>query len=155
MISSVRGPVTSILSKQAASGARVEVAVDLDHHRLVLRLGDQLARRLIGDQLAMVDDRDAVAQLLGFLEIMGGQHHRHALPVEPADIVPQLLAKLDVDPGGRLVEHQDRRRMNHRLGHQQPPLHAARQGARIGVGLVGQMHRGEQRVGDPLGFGTP
>ena len=67
-----------------------------------------------------------------------------------ADIVPQLPAKLDVDARGRLVEHQDRRRVDHRLGHQQPPLHAARQGARISVGLVGQMHRGEQLVGLPL-----
>ena len=43
--------------------------------------------------------------------------------------------------------------MDHRLGDQQPPLHAARQRARIGVGLVGQVHRGEQRVGLPLGLG--
>ena len=70
---------------------------------------------------------------LGFLEIMGGEHDRHALRVELADIVPQLPAKLDVDARGRLVEHQDRRRMDHRLGDQQPPLHSARQRARIGV----------------------
>ena len=110
----------------------------VDHDHLVLRHGDQLAGRLIGDQPAVVDDRDAVAQLLGLLQIMGGEHHRHALVVESADIVPELLAKLDIDAGGRLVEHQDRRRVDHRLGDQQPALHAARQGAGIGVGLVGR-----------------
>ena len=41
--------------------------------------------------------------------------------------------------------------MDHRLGDQQPPLHAARQGARIGIGLVGQVHRREQLVALPLG----
>ena len=54
----------------------------VDHHRLVLRLGDQLAGRLVGDHLAVVDDGDAVAQLLGFLEVVGGEHHRHALAIE-------------------------------------------------------------------------
>ena len=41
-----------------------------------------VAGRLVGDQLAVVDDRDPVAQLLGFLEIMGGEHDGHALRVE-------------------------------------------------------------------------
>ena len=75
--------------------------------------------RFVGDHPAVVNDRNAVAQLLGFLEIMGGQHDRDALPIQSPDIVPQLLAKLDVDAGGRLVEHEDRRRMDHRLGDQE------------------------------------
>ena len=40
--------------------------------------------------------------------------------------------------------------MDHRLGDQQPPLHAARQGARIGVGLVLEMHRAEQLHRPPV-----
>ena len=114
-------------------------------------LRHELARRLVGDHPAVIDDRDPVAQLLGFLEIVGRQDDGDALGVEPADIVPQLPAKLDVDARGRLVEHQDRRRMDHRLGDQQPPLHSARQGPRIGVRLVGQVHRREQLVAFPLG----
>ena len=47
-------------------------------------------------------------ELLRLLEIMGGQHHRHAFVVQFADVVPQLAAKLDVDAGRRLVEDQDR-----------------------------------------------
>jgi hypothetical protein len=103
--------------------------------------------------LPWVDDRDPVAKLFGFLEIMGGQHHRHPVAVQLPDIVPQLLAKFDIDPRRRFVEHQDWRRMNHRLRHQQPPFHSPRQRSRIGIGLVGQPHRGEQFVGDPVALG--
>ena len=69
-----------------------------------------------------------------------------------ADIVPELLAKLDVDAGGRLVEDEDRRRMDHRLGDQQPALHAARQGAGISVGLVLEPDRAQQLDRPPVGF---
>ena len=44
--------------------------------------------------------------------------------------------------------------MNHRLGDQQPPLHAAGQGARIGIGLVGQVHRRKQLIAVPLTLGN-
>ena len=74
-----------------------------------------------------------------------------ALRVEAAHIFPELLAKLDVDPRRGLVEHQDRRRMDHRLGDQQPALHPAREGARIGIGLVLEPHRAEQFHGAPVG----
>ena len=40
--------------------------------------------------------------------------------------------------------------MHQGLGHHQPPLHAARQGADIGVGLVRQAQRGQQFVRAPL-----
>ncbi len=66
-------------------------------------------------------------------------------------MAPELLAQLDIDAGGRLVEHQDRRLVHHRLGHHQPPPHAARQRARRRVGLVGEAEHLEQAVGAPLG----
>ena len=45
------------------------------------------------------------------------------------------------------------RRMDHRLGDQQPPLHPAREGARIGVGLVLETDRAEQLLGPPPRLG--
>src|SRR3546814_6446382 len=60
-----------------------------------------------------------------------------------------LRAQLDVDPRGRFVEDDDRRRMDHRLGDEQPALHAPRQRPRIGIALVRQMHRCEQLVRNP------
>ena len=53
--------------------------------------------------------------------------------------LPQRLAQLDVNPGGRLIEHDDRRLVYQRLRHQHAALHAAGQRAHIGVGLVGQV----------------
>ena len=85
----------------------------------------------------MIDDGDAVAELLGLLEIMRGQQHGDAAGVELAHIAPELLAQLHIDAGGGLVQHQHRRVVHQRLGHQQPPAHAAREGAGIGIGLVG------------------
>ena len=40
--------------------------------------------------------------------------------------------------------------MDHRLRNQQPPLHSARQGSRISVRLVSQVHRRKQSVALPL-----
>ena len=48
---------------------------------------------------------------------------------------PQALPQLDVDAGGRLVEHDHRRLVHERLADQHAPLHAARQRAHVGVGL--------------------
>ena len=76
---------------------------------------------------------------------MRGEDDGDATGVELADIGPQLLAQLDVDARGGLVEHQHGGRVDHRLGDHQPPLHAARQRARVGVRLVGEAHRVEQR----------
>ena len=70
--------------------------------------------------------------------------------VEAAHVGPQVPAQLDVDAGGRLVEHQHRRRVHHRLRHQQPPPHAARQTAGVGVGLAGEADRRENLVGASL-----
>src|SRR4051812_43076159 len=106
-----------------------DVAVDRHLDGFLLRHSDQRPSRLVGDQPPVVDDRDPVAQILGFLEIMSGEDDGDSALVQLPHIGPELLAKLDVDARGRLVEDQDRRRMDHRLGDQQPPLHSAREGA--------------------------
>ena len=80
-----------------------------------------------GDDPAVVDDGDAVAELLRLLEIMRRQQHGDAAGVQLAHIAPELLAQLDIDARRGLVQHQDRRVMDQRLGHQQAPAHAPRQ----------------------------
>ena len=123
---------------------RRHIAIKCEHDDLLARHFDQLARGLVGDHLAAVDDGDALAQLLGFLEVMRGQNHRHARGVHFLDQLPQLAAQFDVDAGCRLIEHQHWRLMHQRLGDQQPPPHAARERARISARLVLQMHRAQQ-----------
>ena len=101
----------------------------------------------------MVDDRDPVTQLFGFLQIMRGQHYCHARAVEFDHQFPQQPPQFDINPGSRLVEHQHRGRMDHGLGNQQAALHAARKRARIGIALVRQMDLFEQRLGAPQRLG--
>jgi hypothetical protein len=57
-----------------ARAASATSLVDRHDHDLFLRHVDQLARRLVRDQLAVVDDGDAVAQFLGLFEIVRGEH---------------------------------------------------------------------------------
>ena len=87
----------------------------------------------------MVDDRDPVTQFFGFLEIMSGQNNSDAPIVQFADIGPELLAQFDINPGGRLIQHEDRGGVHQRLGDEQTTLHAARQCAGIGMGFVLKM----------------
>src|SRR3546814_16605499 len=82
----------------------VEIAVDRHFHRLLLRHPDQRASRLVGDDAAIIDDGDAIAQLPGLLQIMGGEHDGNALGIEAPDIVTEPVAKLDIDAGRRLVQ---------------------------------------------------
>src|SRR3546814_2954227 len=77
-----------------------------------MRLPHQFMRRLVGDEPAVVDDGDPVAKLLRLFQIMGGEHHGDTALVQLPDIGPELLAQFDVDTGGRLVQHQHRRRVD-------------------------------------------
>ena len=66
--------------------------------------------------------------------------------MQPSDEVPEVLAKLNVYAGGRLVEHDHRRLMNERLGNEHPALHAARERAHGSVRFVGQTQIGENFI---------
>ena len=85
------------IGKRSSTTSRVEYSLD------------QLARRALGDDLRLVHDDQPVAQLLGLVHVVGGEHQRHAALLEPEQPVPQQVAGLRVEAGGRLVEQQDRR----------------------------------------------
>src|SRR5262245_42436656 len=72
-----------------------DVAGQDQHQLLAVDPRQQIFLALARDHLAVVDDGDAVAQLLGFLQIVRGEEHRDALAVQLAHIAPQLLAQLD------------------------------------------------------------
>ena len=77
-------------------------------------LGLQLGGRALGDDLAVVDDPDAVGEHVGLLEVLRGEKDRHAVAGEPAHLVPQRGAALWVEAGGRLVEEQQPRTVHER-----------------------------------------
>ena len=66
-------------------------------------------RRSLGDDLAAVDDGDAIGELVGLVEVLRAQQHRRAQAGQRADDVPHLVARARVQAGRRLVEEHELR----------------------------------------------
>src|SRR6187549_2707931 len=75
----------------AADQGQVGVLEGLD---LVAR--GQLLARAQADDLALGDEGDPVAELLGLLQVVGGEQDRRPLLVDALDVVPELEPQLDV-----------------------------------------------------------
>ena len=94
---------------------------------------------------AVVDDGHAVAQPLGLFHVVRGQHDRAARASKAQHQLPQLAARLRIQPGGRLVEEQDVGLAHQRARDRQPLPLAARQLADPRVALLRQLDVGQQR----------
>ena len=82
--------------------------------RIGAELLDQCARRITGDHPAAVHDGDAITQLLGFFHIVGRQDDRRLLVADVADRLPEGAPGGWIEPGRRLVEERDPRRIDER-----------------------------------------
>jgi hypothetical protein len=69
-------------------------------------LPDQVERRPLGDDHALVHHDQAVAELLCLIHVVGRDHQRHAGLLEPEQPVPQHVPGLRVEAGRRLVEEE-------------------------------------------------
>ena len=58
----------------------------------------------LGDHPAVVEHRDPVGQLVGLLQVLGGQEDGDAAGHQVPDDLPHVAAAARVQPGGRLVE---------------------------------------------------
>jgi hypothetical protein len=76
------------------------------HHVGLQVLGDQVARRALGDLAAVVQHQQARAQALGLVHEMGGQQDGLALLQQQLQPLPHQVAGLRVQPGGGLVQQQ-------------------------------------------------
>ena len=85
----------------------------------------ELERGALGDDPAVVDDDDVVGELVGLVEVLGGEEQGGAVAHEVAQHVPQLDAAARVEAGGRLVEEEHRRRGDQARGEVEPAPHAA------------------------------
>ena len=94
----------------------------------------QLLRRTFGDDLAVVDDRDAVAKRVRLVEVVGREEYGRAAIVHPPHLVPHAGAALRVEPGGGLVEKQELRAMDQAQPDVEPPFLAARVRTGLPVG---------------------
>src|SRR5690606_40349743 len=88
--------------------------------------GEELAPGALGDQAAVVDDAEAVAEPLGLLHVVGGVEDRHALPGQGLDALEDGVAALGVDADGGLVEHEQAGPVEQAGRDVGPPLHATR-----------------------------
>ena len=108
---------------------------------------DQIGRRSLSDDLAVVDDGEAVAEALGFVHVMRGEKHGAAAALELADDLPQLAAALGIETGGRLVEEENARIGDERRGDGQALALSAGKFSYPGVGLLGEAEFGEDLGG--------
>ena len=97
-----------------------------------------------GDDPAAVHDRDAIAELLRLLHVVGRQHDGVAPVAKRAHEAPQVAARLRVEAGGRLVEEQDARIVDERRRDAEALLLAAGQRSHLALRLLGQLDVGEQ-----------
>src|SRR5437868_14886348 len=67
----------------------------------------QLSRRAQRYHPTVIDDCDAIAQALGFFHVVGRQHDRPALVLKLRDQIPELPARLRIEPGGGFVEEEE------------------------------------------------
>ena len=131
---------------------------DLGGHRLhrgTPDLGLERVRRALGDDLAGVDDRDALRERIGFLEVLGCQEDRHTVLVgEAGHLVPERRPALDVEAGGRLVQEQQSRLVYERERQVESALHPAGVAADLAVGRIGQAHAVDQLIAAALRLGA-
>ena len=80
---------------------------DLDD--LAAEPGQQRGGRVERDDPSFGHDRDAVAQLLGLVEVVRGQQDRHLTSAKTGDVVQELEADARIQADRRLVEEQDLR----------------------------------------------
>ena len=146
-------PMPDALDVGGAQLVRSGRIAQLEHFTRRMLL-DQFARRTEGDDLALVHHHQPVAELLGLVHVVGREHQRDTALFEPVEAIPQHVAGLRVETGGRLVEQQQFGLVDQRPGDRDAPLHATGQRLDLAVGTVGELHELEQLVRAPLAFGA-
>ena len=102
-----------------------------------------------GDHPAGVDDHDAVGELLGLVEEVGGEHDGDAVGAQLADELPGGAPGLRVHAGRRLVQEHQLGTADERQRQRQPLLLAAGQPLHRRAGDLGQPDRVQQHFAGP------
>ena len=137
---------TAARSEDPGGALKVVAAMDDHLDPLPAELRLQLVGRAPGDDLAVVDDRDRVGQLVGLLEVLRRQQQRRALLDEAPDDVPHPDPAARVEAGRRLVEDQQSRAADEGGAEVEAAAHAARVGLDDAVAGLGQLELLEQLV---------
>ena len=99
------------------------------------------------EDLAVVDDGEAVAERVGLFHVVGGEDDGDAFAAEGLDGVPHGDAALRIEAGAGLVEEEDLGAMGDGAGDLQALREAAAERLRIGGGAVAEAKLLEQLRG--------
>ncbi len=155
-------PVHVVVDLELAAGQgeehvrRLLHVVGTDHHLDALPADPalQLVRRALGDGHPVVDDHDPVGQVVGLLEVLGGEQDRRAPTDQVPDHRPQVGPAAGVEAGGGLVEEQHRRLGHEGAGEVEAAPHAPGVGLDRAVGGLVEIEVLEQLPG-PLPRAPP
>ena len=138
-------------AKNCAGGLdRFAVAEDPDpQHRPVAKALLDVGHAALGEYLAVIDDGDARAELLELGKDVAADHDRLAERPELAEELAQLDPGPRIEAGRRLVEEQDLRVVDERVGEAQPLLHAPREALDVRVALVAEIDEVEEVADHP------
>ena len=128
---------------RAASGGQ-QPGLHADPQRPV-QPPDQGGRRPVLEDHSMIHDRHPVAERLGLVHVVRGQHHGPPLGADLPQQVPQVPPGLRVQRPGRLVEEQHLRVVHQRARDRQPLRLAAGQLFGAGTRLVVEPDDAEHR----------
>jgi hypothetical protein len=81
----------------------------------------ELARRALGEDAAVLDDRHAIGERGRLVQVVGGEQHRLAERAQRADHLPGVAAGRRVKAGCGLVEEHQLGVPHQRQGEVQPP----------------------------------
>ena len=95
---------------------------------MLLHQGFQLRQAALGHDLPGVHNRDALAQLLRFLHVVGGIQDGHPLAVELQNGFQDVVAALGVNAHGGFIQNQQLGFVHQAAGDVEPALHAPGKG---------------------------
>ena len=112
-------------------------------------IADQGRRRRLGDTPPMIDDQQPVAEPLGLVHEMRGEHDGLALCQQALQALPDQVTGLRIKSGSGFVEKEHRRIVDQRTRNGQAPAHATRQLLDLRVALACQLREIQQHVDAP------
>ena len=98
---------------------------------------DQVGRRALGNNLAVVYDRQPIAQTLGFVHVVSSEQDRPPVALERANDIPQLAAALRIKSRRGLVQKQNLWIAHQRRRYRQTLALPAGEFADPGIGFLG------------------
>ena len=103
----------------------------------------QSLQRVVGNQLPMIDDHDAVAEPLGLFHIVRGVDEGFTALFQSLEVFKNGVAALRIDADRRFIEQQDLRIVKQRRSQVQTPFHASAERSHLVAGAIRQPHQSQ------------